>query len=64
MRLGLVGAIQKKTVQVAPFFVLKKDKRLRVVWDCRRANVHCNQPPPMDMGAGDALQAAQLHANE
>ena len=50
VRLGLVGWTHQAREKVTPFFVEKKSKQLRVVWDCRRSNAHFEPPPGMDMG--------------
>ena len=54
---GMCCCVKESRCTVTPFFVSKKDNRLRVIWDCRCSNQFFYTPPGLDMGAGDALQS-------
>ena len=64
VKLGLVGFSSESRAWVQPFFVSKKDGRLRIVWDCRAANMHFRSPPDVDMGGGEAFQRVDLQGHQ
>ena len=45
---------------VTPFFVIKKNKRLRMVLDCRASNVLFKEPPDIAMPAGYSFSQIQV----
>ena len=47
---------------ITPFFVIKKNGRLRLVLDCRRSNEFFAKPPDIAMAAGYSF--SQLHMDE
>ena len=55
-RRGLFSFTKDKMESVAPFFVVKKDGRLRIIFDCRRSNRWFIRAPhvPLFSGAGFA----------
>ena len=46
------------------FFVAKKNGDLRIVWDCRRANMAFRTPPPVDLGSADSLSHLEVGPHE
>lgn len=49
---GMLTFGQRKSAEITPFFVSKKDGRLRLVLDCRATNSHFKSPPDIAMAAG------------
>ena len=45
---------------MTPFFVQKKGDMIRLVWDCRLANLLFRLAPQVDLGAGDCLKDLDL----
>ena len=45
----------ERKARITPFFVNKKGNKLRLVFDCRRANVHFQRAPDMEMGSAEAF---------
>eukprot|EP00973_Karenia_brevis_P022735 3129018-Karenia_brevis.AAC.1 len=50
---NIVGAVRRSRGVVSPFFVKKKDDRLRLILDCRRVNRKFRRPPAPDMGRAE-----------
>ena len=51
---GMVDFTQQPGDLVTPFFVNKKDGRLRFILDCRGVNKRFKPPPPMALAAGSS----------
>ena len=49
---GMLTFGQRKSAEIIPFFVSKKDGRLRLVLDFRATNSHFKSPPDIAMAAG------------
>ena len=49
---GMLTFGRRKRAEITPFFVAKKDGRLRLVLDCRATNLHFKNPPDIAMAAG------------
>ncbi|CAK0834874.1 unnamed protein product, partial [Prorocentrum cordatum] len=50
--------------RVEPFFVTKKNGKLRLVVDCRRSNCHFTEAGGVSLCTGEGLSAIELGANE
>eukprot|EP00959_Pyramimonas_sp_CCMP1952_P272814 5703225-Pyramimonas_sp.AAC.1 len=61
---GLVDFAESGIEFVEAFFVEKKDKRLRMVIDCRRANAWFAEPAGVSLCTGDALSKLELGLND
>ena len=54
--LGLAEfCLEPQEEEVGLFFVKKKQNRLRLIMDCRRANLHFAEPSTVELATGDAL---------
>ena len=49
---------------ITPFFVVKKNGRLRLVLDCRAGNQRFRDPPPLKMAAGSTWGNVNLPPGE
>ena len=49
---------------VPPFFVRKKNGRLRLILDCRAVNLRFKRPPPLALGAGTSWAQVSLPVGE
>ncbi|CAK0902508.1 unnamed protein product [Prorocentrum cordatum] len=61
---GLVDFAESGIESVEAFFVEKKDQRLRMVIDCRRANAWFAEPAGVSLCTGDALSRLELGLND
>eukprot|EP00438_Fugacium_kawagutii_P013651 Skav213124 [mRNA] locus=scaffold107:139529:142876:+ [translate_table: standard] len=59
---GMLTFGQEHRATITPFFVIKKNGRLRLVLDCRRANEFFTEPPDIAMAAGYSF--SQLHLDQ
>ncbi|CAK0886194.1 unnamed protein product, partial [Prorocentrum cordatum] len=61
---GLVDFAESGIESVEAFFVEKKDQRLRMVIDCRRANAWFAEPAGVSLCTGDAHSRLELGLND
>ena len=57
---GLVNWVTDPLAECTIFFVDKKDGRLRMIIDCRRANVHFDDPPGVSLCSAEGLSRIEL----
>eukprot|EP00959_Pyramimonas_sp_CCMP1952_P431564 9037996-Pyramimonas_sp.AAC.2 len=50
----MIGWAETPSSMVTPFFVVKKNNKLRLLIDCRSANLLFRAPPAPEMGAAAA----------
>ena len=49
--------------QAGVFCVLKKDGKLRLIFDTRRSNMHFADPPHVELACGEALSAMEIEGS-
>ena len=60
----MMTASRTSEAECTPFFVEKKNEQIRLVWDCRVSNTHFRPPPPLELGAAEAVQRLTLDASD
>ena len=61
---GMIKFSNKRKADITPFFVAKKDGRLRLVLDCRSANQYFLPPPDIAMAAGYSFGQLTMEKNQ
>ena len=61
---GMLSFTAQPLEIVPPFFVRKKNGRLRLILDCRAVNLRFKRPPPLALGAGTSWAQVSLPVGE
>ncbi|CAE8638556.1 unnamed protein product, partial [Polarella glacialis] len=61
---GMIRFVSHSLDRITPFFVVKKNGKLRLVLDCRRVNMRFKKCPPVAMAAGYSWSQVQLGPDE
>ncbi|CAE8610344.1 unnamed protein product, partial [Polarella glacialis] len=61
---GMIRFVSHPLDRITPFFVVKKNGKLRLVLDCRRVNTRFKKCPPVAMAAGYSWSQVQLGPDE
>ncbi|CAE7196525.1 AMY1.1, partial [Symbiodinium necroappetens] len=61
---GMVSFTSEPKDSVTPFFVIKKNKKLRLILDCRGVNRRFRPPPPLALGSGASWSQLSIQKGE
>eukprot|EP00972_Heterocapsa_arctica_P066386 9795962-Heterocapsa_arctica.AAC.1 len=54
---GMLGQVRE---EAGAFCVLKKDTKLRLIFDTRRSNMHFADPPHVELASGEAFSDMEV----
>ena len=63
MKIGLIALTLRPACMLGVFFVKKKEDRLRLIVDCRKANALSAPPPSVELLSGDGLSCVEVDAS-
>ena len=60
VRRGLARVSEGRRGRIGVFTVTKKNKKLRLIFDCRRVNFSCQTPPSVSLGSVEAMAELEV----